>query len=281
MSASWLDQELVRWAAGAIAAALIATAAWRARALAPSGVVAAIVVGAIMVGGGGWWAGVLLVTFFVASSGLSRAGKRPEGHLLQARGSRRDAVQVLANGGVAAACALAFAGTSHASWIVALAASLAAANADTWATEIGRLSGQRPRSIVTFRSVPSGTSGGISFAGTIASFAGAVFLGIVALIGWSNHWLANPAADTDVARLLMIVTGTGFLGAFADSILGATIQAQYHCPACDKATESPVHSCGTRTTPVRGVRWITNDVVNIAAIVVATAIALWLATGLG
>lgn len=280
MSASWFDADLARWLAGAIAATLIAAAAWRVRALAPSGAVAAIATGAILVGGGGWWAGVLLVAFFVSSSALSRAGKRQAGTLVQARGSRRDAVQVFANGGVAVLCALALAVSGQAAWAVALAASLAAANADTWATEIGRLSGQRPRSIVTFRSVPSGTSGGISFAGTIAAFAGAALIAIVAVVGWSNHWLANPAADTDIARLLMIVTGCGFAGSLVDSLLGATVQAQYRCPACGVSTEAPVHACGTPTTLVRGLRWITNDVVNLASVLVATAVAFWLATAL-
>ncbi|MGN6030090.1 MAG: DUF92 domain-containing protein, partial [Thermomicrobiales bacterium] len=212
MSASWLDSDLARWLVGTLAATLIAGAAWRVRALAPSGALAAIVTGALLVGGGGWWAGVLLGTFFVSSSALSRTGSRPEGSLLQARGSQRDAIQVAANGGVAAICALALAISGAAMWAVGIAASLAAANADTWATELGRLSGRRPRSIVTFRSVPPGASGGVSFAGTIAAFAGAALVGIVAVIGWSNHWLANPAADSDVARLLMIVTGCGFAG---------------------------------------------------------------------
>ena len=280
MSASWLDADLARWFVGAVAAALIAGAAWRVRALAPSGAVAAVVTGALLVGGSGWWGGVLLVTFFISSSVLSRVGQRPEGSLLQARGSRRDAVQVLANGGVAAACALVLALSGNAVWAVALAASLAAANADTWATEIGRLSGRRPRSVVTFRSVPPGTSGGVSFAGTIAAFAGAALVGIVAVVGWSNHWFANPAADSDVARLLMIVVGCGFAGSLVDSLLGATVQAQYHCPACQQTTESPIHACGTPTTLVRGLRWITNDVVNIAAIAVAAGGACWLATAL-
>jgi len=281
MSASWFDATLARWLLGALAATIIAGAAWRVRALAPSGTVAAIATGTALVGGGGWWSGVLLVIFFTASSALSRAGGRATGSLLQARGSRRDAVQVLANGGVALVCALVLGSTGEGVWAVALAASIAAANADTWATEIGRLSGQRPRSIVTFRAVPPGTSGGISFAGTIAAFAGATLIAIVAVVGWSNQWLATPAVDTNLARLLMIVTGCGFAGSMVDSLLGATIQAQYRCPACDVSTESPVHSCGTPTILVRGIRWVTNDVVNVSAIIIATAAALWLATTLG
>jgi uncharacterized protein (TIGR00297 family) len=279
MSLSALDQDPARWLAGALAAAIIAALAWRLRSLAVSGALAATITGTVLVGCGGWWGGVLLVTFFVSSSALSRTGRPAPNTPGQTRGNRRDAVQVLANGGVAAACAIVLAITRNGVWAVALAAALAAANADTWATELGRLSGARPRSIVTFRQVPAGTSGGVSFPGTIASLAGAALMGIVAVAGWNNAWLALPDPGDNLARLLMIVVGCGFAGSLADSVLGATLQARYRCPACGETTESSVHRCGTPTVLVRGIRWVTNDVVNITAIGLATALALWLAIG--
>ena len=50
-----------------------------------------------------------------------------------------------------------------------------------------------------------------------------------------------------------------------DSLLGATVQAMYYCPACEKETERRIHNCGTRTRPMRGVNWLNNDVVNFIA----------------
>ena len=50
-----------------------------------------------------------------------------------------------------------------------------------------------------------------------------------------------------------------------DSLLGATVQAMYYCPACEKETERRIHNCGTRTRPMRGVTWLNNDVVNFIA----------------
>ena len=50
-----------------------------------------------------------------------------------------------------------------------------------------------------------------------------------------------------------------------DSLLGATLQASYWCPRCDKATESRIHRCGVRSNQVRGINLINNDVVNFAA----------------
>jgi uncharacterized membrane protein len=60
-------------------------------------------------------------------------------------------------------------------------------------------------------------------------------------------------------------TIAGFLGALFDSLLGASVQAIYHCPSCEKETERhPSHSCGTPTTRTRGWGWLNNDWVNFA-----------------
>lgn len=276
MFPAWFSTDPGRWLLGFVAAACIAVLAHRARALSHSGALGAALVGTILVGGGGWWAGALLVAFFVTSSTLSLVskGQLPE---QQERGSQRDLVQVLANGGVATLCAAALALDLDPTWAVALAAAIAAANADTWATEIGRLSGQRPRSIITWRSLPAGTSGAISFAGTMAAFIGATLIAILAVVGWQNGWLVNPGDTTDLARLLMIVVGSGWLGSIIDSLLGATVQGQFHCPTCDVHTEMRRHTCGTATTRVRGLPWSSNDVVNVLAVASAAAIAFWFA----
>ena len=48
-----------------------------------------------------------------------------------------------------------------------------------------------------------------------------------------------------------------------DSLLGATVQVIYTCPACGKETERhPLHACGTQTVYKRGWRWMNNDAVN-------------------
>jgi uncharacterized membrane protein len=62
---------------------------------------------------------------------------------------------------------------------------------------------------------------------------------------------------------LAVIAGVG--GAFTDSLLGATVQARYHCPHCDIATEHTLHRCGTPTIFVGGLRRVNNDVVNFLA----------------
>jgi len=255
-----VPEALGRAAWGALAAGIIAFGAMRAGALAPSGAAAAVIVGTLVVAGGGWWAGVLVVAFFATSSALSALGKRARRQeSVSARGSRRDAAQVLANGGVATALAVAagLAGTpdGRALALAAFAGSVAAATADTWATEIGRFSRVAPRSVRTWRTVAPGVSGGITPLGTAASVAGAAFIGAVAAAG------LIPGASP--GRVLLAALVAGVAGSLADSLAGATVQAMYRCPACDAPTERRVHRCGTPTVAASGLRWVTNETVNV------------------
>jgi uncharacterized protein (TIGR00297 family) len=256
------SSDFVRALLGALAAFLVAFGAWRLRALTMDGAIAATLLGALIVGAGGWWAGLLLIAFFITSSILSRIG-RDRTIITSARGSRRDAVQVAANGGVAAICALGALIGPDAGWLLALTGSLAAANADTWSTEIGRRSATLPRLITTGRRVPAGTSGAISPLGTLGALLGGALLAVIAAIGASAGWLA---IDLEGGQVVLAVGLAGLSGSLVDSLIGATVQAQRWCPACAQPTERTVHRCGTPTCHRRGVPWITNDVVNLACI---------------
>jgi uncharacterized protein (TIGR00297 family) len=186
------------------------------------------------------------------------------------KGGRRDQGQVLANGAVAAALAAGYGLTSEPAMMAGLAGALAAANADTWATEIGVLSARRPWLLSSGRAVEPGTSGAVSAAGLSAAVAGAALIALVA-------GLATRSPNAAAAVLV-----GGFLGAMADSLLGATVQAIYYCPVCDKETERhPLHLCGSATTQTRGWSWLRNDEVNLAASVVGagTAALIWLLSG--
>ena len=254
-----------RLAAGGLAATAIALLARRAGSLDASGAAMAVVVGTISVAAGWSW-GALLVAFFVASSALSRLGARRKeeraGSIVD-KGGARDARQVLANGGLFALAALLSLLAPWPGWMVAGAGALAAATSDTWATEIGTLAGGAPRSIISGRPVPTGTSGGITLAGTLAALCGAAF---VAALAWSFRWPASAA----------ILLG-GLAGSTADSLLGATIQARRWCERCEAATERAVHDCGSPTRPSGGLRWLDNDGVNLAAALVGALAALLVA----
>jgi len=100
---------------GFILAALVAYFAYRAHSLDKNGAFAAACVGTIVFGVGGWQWAILLLIFFITSSGLSRAFKQRKQGLSEkfSKGNERDAVQVLANGGVFAVAALLAAATGE------------------------------------------------------------------------------------------------------------------------------------------------------------------------
>lgn len=260
-------------AIGAVCALMIGMGGYMRGSLSPSGVLGALVTGALVFGLGTTAGAVALVAFFVSSSLLGRVLHRRTVSLETdyAKGGRRDLGQALANGGVAAACAVLYALTGDGAWAVALLGSLAAANADTWATELGGAFGGVPRLITSLRPVPAGTSGGITLAGLAASVAGAGFIAgsglITAAVTVSPETAlaaSRPAYPFLPAGFLAIMAG-GVAGSLLDSLLGATVQAMYWCPACMRQTERAVHGCGTETVHLRGLPWLGNDAVNLLA----------------
>jgi uncharacterized protein (TIGR00297 family) len=255
---------LIQLALGFLFAALIAFAATRAKSLSRSGGWGALLTGTLIFGLGGWQWAVLLLAFFISSSVLTRLFGRKKSSLDEKfeKGGTRDIGQVLANGGVASIFAVLHFIFPEASWTwLGFAASMAAVNADTWATELGVLSPVKPRLLTTWKPVERGTSGGVSLHGTLAAVGGAAFIALLAA-------LCAPSLKIDslpsFLPLLGIVLLGGFLGAVFDSFLGATVQAIYKCPQCDKETEKhPRHTCRTETMQVRGWRWLNNDLVNV------------------
>ena len=245
---------------GFLLAIVIAFLAYRARSLSRSGMLAALLVGTVIFGLGGWQWAFLLLTFFISSSALSRMFKerKKEANEKYAKGGQRDAGQVFGNGGVATLFAALHFAYPETIWPwLGFAASLAAVNADTWATELGVLNPHPPRMITNLRKVvEKGTSGGISLIGTLASLAGAGVIGLEAamLSPLGVNWM-----------IFALVTIAGLLGSLFDSFLGASVQGIYHCPRCDKETEKfPTHTCGTQTSQIRGWTWLDNDWVNFA-----------------
>lgn len=255
---------------GFLLALIISSIAYKLGSLDRSGAFAAVVVGTIIFGIGKTPWAVILLIFFITSSGLSKAFKAKKAGLDEkfSKGGRRDWAQVLGNGGLATMFAFLFGSfpTQNFLWLLFLAA-LAAVNADTWATEIGVLSPTAPRDILAPRKkVEKGTSGGISMVGSLGALAGSL---VIAIPG--AFLSPDGMGRLDVA---LVITLAGVVGSFADSLLGATVQAIYHCPVCDKETEKhPNHSCGALTVHRRGWRWMNNDLVNFGCSLSAAFVA--------
>jgi uncharacterized membrane protein len=108
----------------------------------------------------------------------------------------------------------------------------------------------------------------VTLLGYLAVSSGALLIGVTAALFTRSTPLVLAAA-----ALL-----AGLAGSTVDSLLGATVQAIYRCPVCQKETERhPLHSCGAGTIHQRGWRWLNNDWVNFFCSLVGaiTAVAAW------
>ena len=231
-------------------AALVSLLAYAVRLLTANGAAAAAMIGTAVLAGTGWWGGAVLITYFGSASLVSRLTTDPGVARFDAKGSRRDIVQVLANGGWAGLLALlpdstvAFGG---------MAATLAVSAADTWATATGTLSRVAPRGITTGQRVEPGTSGGVTLTGCLGAAIGALLVALV-----SGAALRSAPAG-------VFIWVIGMAGMLLDSVLGATVQGRFRCDRCEAPTERRRHRCGARTRTVGGLSWLDNDGVNAMA----------------
>lgn len=183
-----------------------------------------------------------LLVFFLSSSKATRF--RP--HLKRKfeedfkEGGQRNWIQVLCNGGMATQLALLYlldVGASEkpidfvknyrSSWLsVGVLGVFACCNGDTWASELGPvLCKSDPFLITSWKRVPKGTNGGISFIGTICSAVGGL------LIGLFHYLTILYFSDSNILMYAppqwpIILYGclAGFIGSLIDSLLGATLQ---------------------------------------------------------
>lgn len=192
-------------------------ASWMCRWLSASGVVAAALVGLALAAGLGGRGLALLVFFFVSSSLLTRRTARATVRVEEGDRRGRAGGQVLANGAIATFAALAAALEAWPLEPAALAASgaLAAATADTWASEIGEWAARSTRLVTTWRRVPPGTNGAVSWPGTLAGATGALVLAVLAALVFADGGWVVPVAVAGVA------------GMSVDSLLGATLEGRW------------------------------------------------------
>ena len=175
---------------------------------------------------------VSLLAFTALATRFKYAEKVRRG-TAEAKGGARRIRNVLANGLVATAVAALtpllaqLQGPVPWSHVAALTfvSAVAAASADTLASELGSLS-DKVYLITSWRRVPPGTDGGVSFAGQLAALMGA---GLIALLGLVLLGVVSPRLWPGPALLLSpwtlaIPTFAGFVGCQVDSLLGATLE---------------------------------------------------------
>jgi uncharacterized protein (TIGR00297 family) len=255
---------LERFLFGGLFAFLLAVFSIKVKFLTNSGATATFLLGTTIFGIGGMAWTVPMLTFFLLSSVLSKLGKKRKAKfdLVFEKGSQRDAGQVYANGGIAWVLMVIYSLNNDPAIFFAYLGTLAAVQADTWATEIGTL-WPNPKAwlVTTFKEVPVGTSGGVSGPGTSAAFFGSILICASAL-AINVQWLS----DFGWIPSLLLIGFSGLLASLVDSFLGATVQAQYFDPVREKVTER-THSLApngimVENRLIKGTPLVNNDLVN-------------------
>jgi uncharacterized protein (TIGR00297 family) len=199
----------------ALLTAIFASLGWAVRGVTARGALAGAGVCFALLWGAGTGGFLALFTVFQLTWVSTRIGFARKQRLgtAEARGGR-NALQVLANLGVAAGCATLYSTIWHERGLLAaMVAALAEAAADTVSSEIGQAVGGTPRLITSWRQVSHGTDGAVSLFGTLAGIAAAV------TVAW-----ACVAGAVIRPSLLATCAVAGVLGMFADSFLGATLE---------------------------------------------------------
>jgi uncharacterized protein (TIGR00297 family) len=106
-------------------------------------------------------------------------------------------------------------GETRALFVLAYAAAVATAAADTGSSEIGKAYGRRTFLITTFRPVPPGTEGAISLEGTLGGLAAGA---IVAFVGAATGLYSPTWA--------LAVAAAGLLGSLAESVIGTVAESR-------------------------------------------------------
>lgn len=247
------------WSLAAVLAVALSARGYRRGSLNASGAAFALPVGFVSCGASLTF-GLTLITFFLSASKMTRVGaerkrRLEDGHQV---GGNRNWAQVAANAGSATLLAAVFwyetrrlgvspelavrfgsAELERLAWLqAAYLCHYACCNADTWASELGVLSASAPVLVTApWRSVPPGTNGGATAAGTLASLGGGTLIGVVFWgVGVAMRTLeaalspaavaAAPAAGPPPTQwpIVPLAAAAGVVGSLIDSVLGATLQ---------------------------------------------------------
>ncbi|WP_423792008.1 TIGR00297 family protein [Methanocaldococcus indicus] len=182
----------------------------RSKTLDNKGILASAIMGFFLIYFCGFKFFLILLSFFVLCSLASRLGKEKKKKLKNLEVCR-GLKNVLANGLPPLIFAILYL-IGFNFGLVGYVASIASATSDTFSSEIGILSNEKPRLITTFKEVKEGEDGGITLLGLLAGLLGSFLIGVVGFILFNDF------------KLLVSSTIAGFLGNIVDSYIGATLE---------------------------------------------------------
>jgi len=219
--------------------------------LALDGYVSSYVLGCLSYAAFGPCGYLLVCIYFLIGSYVTKLKmdvKEKEG-TAEARGGRRGVGSVLGSGLAGLACAAAVllgvpsvvSTLSFEALKVGFTASFCSKLSDTVSSEVGKAYGKTAYLATTLKKVARGTEGAVSLEGTVAGVVASVVLGACGFIG--------GLVD---GRGLVCVIAASVVANYLESLVGAGVQRGGAVP------------------------WLTNDVVNMLQISVASVLGIWL-----
>jgi uncharacterized protein (TIGR00297 family) len=235
------------------------------------GLLASMMVGfAVIYGGGITWF-VIVAVFFILGVvfTLYKYGYKKKLGSAQGKRGERSWPNILANGGLASVFSVGEFLRQDPAFEALFLGAVAAAAADTVATELGLLNKTQPRLITRpSMAVSPGTSGGVSLCGYLGAFVASMAIGVMALV-------LRVMGTSPLVIAFCVTAGMG--GATVDSVIGATVQRKGICKVCQKQTEELTH-CGERTKMTGGIAFVENNFVNVIATLAGAIFFLTIAT---
>ncbi|MBO8175733.1 MAG: TIGR00297 family protein [Thermococcus sp.] len=194
---------------------MFALLAYLVRALDKKGSIAAAILGILILQFGGVYPFLALLIFVVMGvlSTKYKYSEKLKSGIAQEKSGIRSWKNVLGNG----LAAVIFVIIEHITrqdflWAATFSA-IATANADTLASEIGKVLGKEPRMITNFKPAKPGANGAISIQGEIFALVGAMAIGVIAMVITQYKW-----------QIFLATLLGGFIGCNIDSIVGATLE---------------------------------------------------------
>jgi len=179
------------------------------------GSIAAVILGILILQFGGIYPFLALLTFVVMGvlSTKYKYSEKLKAGIAQEKKGIRSWGNVLGNG-LAAVIFVIIEYITRQDFIwAAVFASIATANADTLASEMGKILGKKPKMITNLKPTKPGANGAISIQGEIFALVGAMSIGVIAMVVTQYRW-----------QIFLATLLGGFIGCNIDSIVGATLE---------------------------------------------------------
>ena len=212
-----------------------------------------LIFGIMIIFAGGYRSFLLLMFLFlmVTISGSINRKKREEiTEGIHEKSGKRDHIQVFSNLFIATLSLVLYSVTKNEILYITYACVIATSLADTLASDLGILSNETPRNIVNGKKSEKGLSGSITVLGLLCSLFGSM------LIAFLFFLLNDMRSD-----VFYLVAAVGFFGSIIDSVYGS-LQVEYRCVSCNIKTEQKNH-CNEKTMYFKGIKFLSNDLVNL------------------